>query len=135
MKVARIQNPVQPQFGTKVFMSPQVVGRVGDNVRNFRKQVKELENNGIDDVLLLHVTADKKLGAETYCNMNGKLLGSYITIEEPFWEYPAKENSRKGKNINIVDVYKKAIKNIYAPDKRYGIKTKNWQGYIPGIDN
>ena len=134
MKIERVNNSTKPYFGTKVILSPNVIDCFpSGNTKRFIKQIKTLENNGIDDVLLLFESEYCVLNARVYRTKDERLIYSYKTVKAPVYKYI---NFNKASYINIIDLYKEAVK--YLPenqikDRRYGIRFGKWIDYIPGI--
>ena len=140
MKIDRINNSTKQNFGTKIIIAPGIFNRFSsDDLRGVRKQIKTLENNGKNDTLLLYRVSPSNIGAEVYWTEGNRLINTLYRVEEPFYQHADYTSSKKvyrGKNVNLIDLYKRAVAAIYPhqiKDKRLGLKVNNWRDYIPGI--
>jgi len=140
MKIDRINNSTKLHFGTKVIIAPTVFNVFPSNeLRVFKNQIKTLANNGKNDTLLLYRVSPSNIGAEVYWTDGGRLINTQYRVEAPFHQYAnytSGKKNRRGKNINLIDLYNRAVAAIYPHqinDKRYGLKIDKWQDHIPGI--
>lgn len=117
MKVQAVNNS-NPSFGTKVYASNDALNAISKAPKNARtkifKHIKDLKNNGVDDLLLLQYEKDNTLVADIYAvstNKDEYLITTGGWKAKDYITDPFNYGKRKS-YISIKGLYKSLIEDI-----------------------